>query len=418
MPRQRPAKPSLREDWLGPHFYYDLIRIARKGWPTAVRVLFLAVVLVSLLIMDRTQGQSVHFTRLEDFARRAQNFAYLLIVLQYLLVLALLPVYVASSIAEEKENQTLESLTLTHLSDRELILGKLGARLVHVGGFALANFPLLAFMLLWGNVDGTMLLYHEIHLFMLLISAGSICIRTSTYAESAFQAISNSYLFIGMLGAASMAAAFAMPWMCGPCLYRDGSAHYGTPLILLGIIHGIVTVATLRDAIAQVEVLRHEERKKPRKLTGALTLTDNRPVSTRTGKRGQVKSRVHPWAWPIKGNALFWKECLKDGTDYSLSARWFFIGLAVVVVVGGIFRLLYAVMPRAHDGDPGIRAPAYTFTFVSYIIALGVYGLVVLFQMTMSVAAEREHGTLTFLLSVPDDRRTILFAKWLVLCHS
>jgi hypothetical protein len=106
---------TLRAGWLGPHFYYDLIRLARKGWPTLARVLFLVIVLVSLLVMDRTQGESVQFTEPAEFARRAARFAYLLIVLQYLLVLALLPVYVASSLVEEKENQTLELLTLTHL---------------------------------------------------------------------------------------------------------------------------------------------------------------------------------------------------------------------------------------------------------------------------------------------------------------
>src|SRR5947209_19586323 len=103
MPGNDHARPP-RAGWLGPHFYYDVIRLARKGWPTLARVVFLVIVLVSLLVMDRTQGQSVSFSRPAEFAKRAENFAYLLIVLQYLLVLALLPVYVASSIVEEKAN--------------------------------------------------------------------------------------------------------------------------------------------------------------------------------------------------------------------------------------------------------------------------------------------------------------------------
>jgi ABC-type transport system involved in multi-copper enzyme maturation permease subunit len=50
---------------------------------------------------------------------------------------------------------------------------------------------------------------------------------------------------------------------------------------------------------------------------------------------------------------------------------------------------------------------------VTYFVALLAYGLVVLFQMTMTVASEREQGTLVFLLTIPDERRTVLFAKWL-----
>ncbi|MBI3821117.1 MAG: ABC transporter permease subunit [Planctomycetes bacterium] len=410
---------KLRQGWLGPHFYYDIIRLARKGWPTLARVGFLVIVLVSLIVMDRTQGQSVSFTRPAEFARRAENFAYLLIVLQYLLVLALLPVYVASSIVEEKENQTLEMLTLTHLTDRELVLGKLGARLMHVGAFALAGFPLLAFMHLWGNVDASMLVYHEIHLFLLLISAGSVCISMSAHSDSGFQAISGSYAWLAGLGFVSVVAAFSLPWMgvwdlvpfnTGPP--GRGQAHYWLPLVLLTCGHGALTFIAIRQTIIRMEFLRRDERKKPRKNTGALTLTDSRKVMTTTGKRGQAKSRIHPWAWPVRGHALVWKECIKDGTDYSLSVRWLWIGVLVVAAMCVGFQVWRAVLP-IERWERGPRAIAYTFTFTTYFIAGAAYVLVVLFQMTMSVAAEREQGTLTFLLMIPDGRAIILFAKWL-----
>src|ERR1700722_16295470 len=88
----------FHESWLGPHFWYDLIRLARKGWPTLTRVVFLGIVLVSMLVMNRTQGDSVAHTKPAEFARRADNFATLLLVLQNLLVLAILPVYVATAI--------------------------------------------------------------------------------------------------------------------------------------------------------------------------------------------------------------------------------------------------------------------------------------------------------------------------------
>ncbi|HZZ80108.1 MAG TPA: hypothetical protein VFE62_16460, partial [Gemmataceae bacterium] len=208
------ARHGLSGDWLGPHFYFDLIRLARKGWPTLARVIFLVIVLVSMLVMDRTQGGSVHFRMPAEYARRAANFAYLLIVLEYLLVLALLPVYVASAIVEEKENQTLEALTMTHLTDRELVLGKLGARLILIAAFALAVAPLLAFMNLWGNVDAVMMIYHQLHLFCLLISAGSVCILISANSESVFQAITSSYGAVALVGLASMAFAFGLPVAC------------------------------------------------------------------------------------------------------------------------------------------------------------------------------------------------------------
>src|SRR5829696_6164885 len=162
-PRRGVRRPS--EGVFGPHFYYDLIRLARRGWPTLARVLFLVVLLISLAVMYRTQGDTVAVTQPAEFAVRAQAYATVLIAIQGIMILVLLPVYVASSIAEEKENQTLEALTLTHLTDRELVLGKLGARLMHLGAVVFSSFPILAFMHLWGNVDISMLVYHEVSTF-------------------------------------------------------------------------------------------------------------------------------------------------------------------------------------------------------------------------------------------------------------
>jgi ABC-type transport system involved in multi-copper enzyme maturation permease subunit len=413
---------QLRQGWLGPHFYYDLIRLARKGWPTLARVLFLGVVLASMLLLNRTQGDSVHFTEPAEFARRAQNFAYLLLVLQDLLILALLPVYVASAIAEEKEHQTLESLTMTHLTDRELVLGKLGARLMHVGAFALANFPLLAFMHLWGNVDAAMLVYHEINLFLMLASGGAVCIWVSTRSETAFQAIIESYAWLALLGAASVIGAFALPWFAATLVRRvlslvagggSDEPRFWSALVPLALFHAGLTLLALRRSIQGMEFLRREERRKTKKTTRALTLTDNRPIKTKIGKRGQTGSRIHPLAWPIRGDPLFWKECVKDGSLYSLTLRWFLFGAAAVAVAAGTIQLFHALFSPAAGATRGVRFVAIPFVAASYVVTMPTYILVVLFQMTTTVAGEREQGTLTFLLSIPVERRAILFAKLL-----
>jgi ABC-type transport system involved in multi-copper enzyme maturation permease subunit len=399
----------LHESWLGPHFWYDTIHLARKGWPTLARVIFLVIVLVSLLVMNRTQGESVEYTKPAEFAQRADNFATLLLVLQNLLVLAILPVYVATAIVEEKENQTLEALTLTQLSDRELVLGKLGARLLHVGALALAIFPLLAFMHLWGNVSAATLIYHEILVFLLLLSAGSVCMWVSTTSESVFQAISHSYGLLAIMGFISIVAAFGLPWSCG---FRNGAPLYWIALPVIAAPHLIVTGVALKNAILRVEYLRREERRKPRKLTGALTMTDGQKISSKVGKRGQTKSRIHPLAWPIGDNALHWKECLKDGTTYSLTVRWLATGLVGVAVASGLIQLLHALFSGPYD-NLGLRGITLPFVLSAYFIGLITYTLVVVFQMTMTVASEREQGTMIFLLMLPVERREIFVAKWL-----
>ena len=180
----------------GPHFNYDMIRLARKGWPTLLRVVYLSILLIGLTVMYRSTGNLVSPSQ---FAERAQVYANTLVVLQDFLVLLFLPVYVASAIAQEKENRTLEIVFLSFLTDREIVLGKLGARLMHLGAIALASFPLLIFMHLWGNVELDFLIYHEINTFLLLVTGGAICIHISTLSAGVFQAITRSYAWLAAL---------------------------------------------------------------------------------------------------------------------------------------------------------------------------------------------------------------------------
>jgi ABC-type transport system involved in multi-copper enzyme maturation permease subunit len=410
--------PSPR-GWLGPHFYYDIIRLARRGWPTLVRVLYLVVLLISLTVMNRMHGGDV-LVKPFEYALYAHGYAYTLIVLQNLLVLVLLPVYVASAIAEERERQTLEALSLTHLTDRELVIGKLGARLVSLGAIVLSSFPLLVFMHLWGNVDVLFLAYHELNTLLILISAGSLCIWVSASADGVFQAITRSYPWLALLGVFALAAAFLLPrWIIGAFAMLITVGRLGTPepfyflaLPLLAIGHLTIAIITLHEAVNVMEFKRREERRGLRKNIGALSLADEvQKLPERAGKRGEVRSRIHPWARRIRGDALFWKECIKDGSSWSLSTRWLVVGLGIILVWAAIHHTLSA--GAISGGRDFLRSNAYSFCFTNYVIALAAYALVVLFQMTMSVAGEREHGTLTFLLQVPEDRAHILRAKWL-----
>jgi ABC-type transport system involved in multi-copper enzyme maturation permease subunit len=404
---------------LGPHFYYDIIRIARKGWPTWLRVLYLLVLLVALTVMYQAQGNTVSYLRPADLAAYAHRYAYTLIVLQNILVLVLLPVYVASAIVEEKENRTLEPLFLTHLTDHEMVLGKLGARVLHLGAVVFAGAPLLAYMHLWGNVDATMLVYHELNTFLLLMTAGAVCIWLSTQSESVFQAVSNSYPWMVLLGMFSLFGAFVAPVVLealATVFVRAlrGTNHpalwYAPSLFVLSGFYALVAVYCVSKAVDRMVTVRLEVSRRPKKSSAAMSLADNQ-APVRKGRRIKFRSRIHPLALPIRDAALFWKECMKDGSSYSLSWRWLLVALGIVLVPGVLFRVA-----SFFSGGPFwdfLRHNAYSFCYTSYFIALAAYVLVVVFQTTLSVAGEQEQATLVFLLLIPDDRPKILFNKWL-----
>ena len=64
-------KPKAPEPWFGPHLPYDMIRLARKGWPTVARVVYLVALLVGLTVMWRTQGDALNLKKLAEGFRCA-----------------------------------------------------------------------------------------------------------------------------------------------------------------------------------------------------------------------------------------------------------------------------------------------------------------------------------------------------------
>src|SRR5262249_1342272 len=78
---------------------------------------------------------------------------------QMLTVFLLSPLVAAGIIAGERERGTLDHLLVTHLRDREIILGKLAARLASLTLLVMTGLPVLGLMLFLGGVDPNLVLF-------------------------------------------------------------------------------------------------------------------------------------------------------------------------------------------------------------------------------------------------------------------
>src|SRR5262249_27242593 len=126
--------------WIGPHFLFDLTRLTRQRRTWDIRVLFSVLLLVGLgavyfvrfppatlsdlLAMDASSNIS-------DASHLAQRFAFSAVFFQNIGIFLIAPPYLAPVIVQEREMRTLDLLYTTHLSSREIIVGKLFARLLH-----------------------------------------------------------------------------------------------------------------------------------------------------------------------------------------------------------------------------------------------------------------------------------------------
>ena len=89
---------------LGPHYYYDVVRLARRGRSTILRVAYIVAMLIGLAWVYETSPVVLA----NDFARVSERFAFALFLVQNLAVMILTPAYLGSAITEEKERRTLE----------------------------------------------------------------------------------------------------------------------------------------------------------------------------------------------------------------------------------------------------------------------------------------------------------------------
>src|SRR3954447_26402071 len=142
----------------GPVFNSELTLTARRARYYAIRFLYGMILLFFVVQAAPTsrlgevfwQGGEVSIAEMAAAGSRIfEAFA----ILQSVAVLVLTPVIVAGVVADEKRRKTLHYLMASRLTSAEIILGKLFARLLHVGIFLAIGLPVMGLISLFGGVE-------------------------------------------------------------------------------------------------------------------------------------------------------------------------------------------------------------------------------------------------------------------------
>ena len=133
---------------LGPVFRYDLIRVARRQRPALWRGLYGLTLLIALgvtysLAFPRVGLFSPATVAPREAADFATSFFGVFAAVQFAVVALLTPALAAAALAEERGRHTLLFLLTTHLTNREIVLGKLVARAAYLFTYLLAGVPVL-----------------------------------------------------------------------------------------------------------------------------------------------------------------------------------------------------------------------------------------------------------------------------------
>src|SRR5947207_6482475 len=195
---------------LGPMFVLDAVRAGRRASTFLARGLFLVGLAVVLLMFfsassRRFQGTVVSPKVLADFA---EEFFWVYAVTQFVIVCALTPAFTAAAITDEKERKTLDFLLVTDMSAREIVLGKLGARVGVLVTFALAGLPILSLIQFFGGVDPRLVLIAAAMTLVSIVSLAAVSVACSVALPRTREAVVLAYA----IPAAYVYLSFAWWW--------------------------------------------------------------------------------------------------------------------------------------------------------------------------------------------------------------
>jgi ABC-type transport system involved in multi-copper enzyme maturation permease subunit len=158
-----------------------------------------------ILVVDSGSGGSL--VQSNEMSKFANSFFGTFMVLQYLVVSFLTPAYVAGCITDEKERKTLEFLLATDLRSREIVFGKLAARVTKLLMYVLAGLPVVAFLQLFGGIDPNILLAGVAVTLITVLALAALSVYFSTTLKRARDAIALTYLaaFVYIVGTGFLA---------------------------------------------------------------------------------------------------------------------------------------------------------------------------------------------------------------------
>ena len=115
-------------------------------------------------------------------------------VMQLLAVLLIGPALAAGTIAQERERRTMEYLYTTPLSNLEIVIGKLGGRVLQILYFILSGVPVLALAMLLGGIAPQAIVSLTAITLSTVLFVAMVSMAVSAWTAKARDAVVRAYL--------------------------------------------------------------------------------------------------------------------------------------------------------------------------------------------------------------------------------
>jgi ABC-type transport system involved in multi-copper enzyme maturation permease subunit len=447
-----------RRGWLrlfGPVLFYDLIRMTRRSRFFWLRFFYAAVLalVVYWQYSDWFSRRSVRplptgLMQTNEMALFAEQFFNRFMLLQFIAIGVLTPIYAGSAIAEEKDRKTLEFLLATDLNNREIVFSKLASRLANLTLIVMTGLPLLSLIQFLGGVDPDLVLAGFAAAAMTMVSLASLSILCSVYTRKPRDAILLTYLaLVAYLGLGFLLDfMFTTPkivpvmprgrMMVGPPptspaivdLFNAGnlpialsklSTAWTTGAALGNILpkllrdylicHALIATACSGWAVARIRAVALKHHAVPRR-------------KAYVNRRSRLRPRIGLLP-------MVWKEVFVEPGFRLTLLGWVAVSVFIIIsFIPGIWIAYQFFIDEVLQRPPipwrgAGRGSAYLWTELGRQLNLWirVTGMIISSLMLLGVAArastsisgERDRDTMDALLASPLQSHDILFAKWL-----
>lgn len=434
----------------GPMFALDAVRAGRRTSTFVVRGLFLAGLAGVLFLFFSNSYRQFGRAALADrdvLSRFAENFFYVYAVTQFVIVCALTPAFTAAAITDEKERKTLDFLLVTDLSAREIVFGKLGARVGVLGTFVLAGLPILSMIQFFGGIDPRFVLIAGVVTLVSILSLSAVGVACSVALPRTREAVVLTY-------ALPAGYVYVSYWVWWNAVLRPTPTAWGTvaspsPSVWTGLVEafadgnpfvfltkaGRLTGGGFADVATELAAGYAAFHLVVAALGIAFAAARLRGVARTAGAVGakpkgragrmfawvmgrRSKARKHP---PVTDDPIYWREVHVDpGSGTGLLKRLLAAGVLCAVVFPFLAIISNTLLvPSRRPTWGGFSDPWEDFRDATkgwVCVVTGALGMLMLLRAAVrgagAVAGEKDRDTWTALIGTPLETAAILRGKW------
>jgi len=396
----------------GPVFAYESLLASRRWQVYAGRAVFVALLLACLSSIWRIDLNTKALTPNQNLVRAGERFHHLMVIVELVLVLLAAPAATAGAICLDKTRGTLTHLLTTDLTDAEIVLGKLAARLPPIVALLACALPVSAIAVLLGGVSPVALISLFLIAVGLTLVGCSLTMLLSVWGSKPHEVLTAVYLIW---------AAWLLPWALLEQLNRGSLTPILKPLRLLIpfwiALEPFFSFSPFNDPSLKYALFFLGVMVVISIVMAWLAVLSLRPAALRMANRKLrpvVESRAVrrfrrdvPW-WPspsLDANPVLWREWHR-----ARPTRWTRVVWGLYLGATGVSG---AVCIAANLSPDRLGLPsAYRLSSMVVAATAGLGFLLMSVTSATSLAEERVRGTLDVLMATPLSTASIVWGKW------